>query len=275
MQNPFKKEKQPTGITESKFECQREGLTIRGTQLRPAGENLPIAIVSHGFMATQDTVKQYARALAELGYAAYIFDFNGGCVIHGKSDGKTTEMSVLTEVKDLESVIAYVKTLPYVNPDRLLLMGGSQGGFVSALTAAKLKEQVEKLVLLFPALCIPDDARAGHMMFAKFDPENIPERVNCGPMKLGRCYVADVIGMDPYEEIAPYKGKVLIIHGSADTLVRPEYSVRAYETYKKFAPEGTSAEERVQLHIIEGGGHGFSPKHDKQAIALLKAFARE
>ena len=270
----FRKSKLPEGITESKFECQRDDLTIRGTELRPEGEKLPIAIVSHGFMATQDTVKQYARALAELGYAAYIFDFNGGCVVNGKSDGKTTEMSVLTEVKDLESVIDYVTKLPYVNRDRLLLMGGSQGGFVSALTAAKLKEQVEKLVLLFPALCIPDDARAGHMMFAKFDPENIPERIQCGPMKLGRCYVADVIGMGPYEEIAPYPGRVCIIHGSADTLVRPEYSKRAFETYRNSTPEGMSPEDRVQLHIIEGGGHGFSPKHDKEAIEILKEFAR-
>ena len=161
-----------------------------------------------------------------------------------------------------------------MNPERMLLMGGSQGGFVSALTAARLKEQVEKLVLLFPALCIPDDARAGHMMFAKFDPENIPERIQCGPMKLGRCYVADVIGMDPYKEIAPYPGRVLIIHGSADTLVRPEYSKRALETYRNSTPEGMLPEERVQLHIIKGGGHGFSPKHDRQAIEILKEFAR-
>ena len=29
----------------------------------------------------------------------------------GKSDGKTTEMSVLTETKDLEAVIEYVRNL--------------------------------------------------------------------------------------------------------------------------------------------------------------------
>ena len=39
------------------------------------------------------------------------------------------------------------------------------------------------------------------MMFAGFDPQSIPEILNCGPMKLGRCYVKDVIDMDPIEEI--------------------------------------------------------------------------
>ena len=48
------------GITESTFECKRDGLTIRGTIYRPKGDHLPIAIVCHGFMAWQDSVKHYA-----------------------------------------------------------------------------------------------------------------------------------------------------------------------------------------------------------------------
>ena len=30
------------------------------------------------------------------------------------------------------------------------------------------------------------------MMFAKFDPDNIPDVIPCGPMKLGRDYAASV-----------------------------------------------------------------------------------
>ena len=177
----LKKPKVQEPFTEITFECKRGGLTIRGTEYRPEGENLPVAIVCHGFMAWQDTVRQYARELARLGYCAYCFDFCGGSVMKkGKSDGSTTDMSVLTEVQDLEAVINYVQSLPYTG-NELLLMGCSQGGFVSALVAAKHPELVNKLVLFYPALCIPDDARAGKMMFAKFDPKNIPERINCGP----------------------------------------------------------------------------------------------
>ena len=53
------------GMSESGFECSREGLTIRGTEYRPAGSNLPAAIVCHGFMANQSTVRHYARYLAK------------------------------------------------------------------------------------------------------------------------------------------------------------------------------------------------------------------
>ena len=81
-----------------------------------------------------------------------------------KNTDKTTDMSVLTEVMDLEVVIDHVLQLSPIDGDKgVVLMGCSQGGFVSALTAAKRKEQVSRLVLFYPALCIPDDARAGNL----------------------------------------------------------------------------------------------------------------
>lgn len=256
-------------ITKSLFSCQRDGLTIRGTEYRPQGDMLPIAIISHGFMANQKTVQHYAKLLAEMGYAAFIFDFNGGCVIMGKSDGKTTDMSVLTETRDLEAVIEYAKSLPYTDRDRVLLMGCSQGAFVSALVAAEQKDLISRLVLFYPALCIPDDARAGKMMWAKFDPKDPPELIRCGPMKLGRCYVEDVVSMDPFKEIRGYPGPVLIVHGTKDKIVHKRYAERAYETYR-------AGDEKapVTLRMIEGGTHGFSKTHDKIAIEELKCFSR-
>lgn len=117
-------------IIKSSFTCQRDNLTIRGTEYRPKGDCLPIAIVSHGFMAFQDTVRQYAKAMAEMGYVSYCFDFCGGCVIKGKSDGSTTEMSVLTEVKDLEAVglqqnigeTTQIKGFRHIQSDRTSLL---------------------------------------------------------------------------------------------------------------------------------------------------------
>ena len=260
-----------SGISVHSFACSRDGLTIRGEEYRPAGDHLPAAIVSHGFMANQSTTRHYARQLAEAGYAAYCFDFNGGSVAGSKSDGRTTEMSVLTEVMDLETVIDHVADLPYIDGAHILLMGCSQGGFVSALTAAKRKDQISRLILFYPALCIPDDARAGKMMFARFDPRNVPERVNCGPMKLGRRYVTDMLEMDPFKEIAPYPGPVLIVHGTRDNIVHPDYARRAYEAYRS-RPD---TDAPVYLEMIEGGSHGFSKRHDTIAMARVAEFIKE
>ena len=262
-------------VKKSYFQCQRDCLKIGGTEYRRAtNEKLPIAIVCHEFMAWQGTVKKYAVLLAELGYAAYCFDFNGGSFIRNKSDGKTTDMSVLTEVKDLEAVIEYVRTLPYVDKDRIFLMGCSQGGLVSALVAAKNKYLIEKLCLFYPALSIPDDARAGKMILAKYDPKNVPNILRCGPMKLGRCYPMDVMNMNVFEEISSYNGKVCIVHGTADNIVNINYSQKAVAVYRKVLLHGMNAETRAQLYIIDGGTHIFLPKHDKIAKEKLKLFAK-
>lgn len=271
--NFFRKEKMPEGITKSIFECKRDDLTIRGTEYRSEEENLPIAIVCHGFMAWQDSVRGYTKLLAEMGYAAYCFDFNGGSVMKSQSEGKTTDMSVLTEVKDLEAVIEYLRTLPYVDKENIFLMGCSQGGFVSALVAAKNKYPIKKLSMFYPAFCIPDDARAGKMQAAKFDPENVPEIIRCGPMKLGRRYAMDVMHMNPFEEIKSYNGEVLIVHGTADRIVNVDYAKRAREAYKSTTPEDIDVEKRVYLHIIEGGGHGFTKEQDVIAKEYLRKFA--
>lgn len=260
------------GITKSKFQCKRDHLTLRGTCFRPQGEHLPIAIVSHGFMSNQRSVLRYARTLAEMGYASFCFDFSGGCAFFGKSDGKSTEMSVLTEVADLEAVINYASSLPYTDSGNLLLMGCSQGGFVSALAAAKPNLAVSKLILFYPAFCIPDDARAGRMMFAEFDPKHIPEQFPCGPMKLSARYVTDVIGMNPYEEIKDYPGDVLIVHGDKDPVVSIRYSAQAHKVYQKRTPAKHRRLPRTVFETIEGGQHGFSRQHDGLAMDAVRKF---
>ncbi len=132
---------------------------------------------------------------------------------------------------------------------------------MSALTAAEYPELVDKLVLFYPALYIPDDASAGKMMFARFDPSHLPEIIRCGPMRLGRIYAADVLTMNPIEEISAYAGSVLIVHGTKDRIVRTEYSKQAKDVYCN-----------VQLCLINGGGHGFSKKHDTIAMEYLTHF---
>ncbi|MDD6013021.1 MAG: alpha/beta fold hydrolase [Oscillospiraceae bacterium] len=253
-------------IDREEFSCERDGLTIRGTVFLPEGKtDCPIAVISHGFMANQLFSQIHAQNLAKMGYAAFCFDFCGGTLV-GSSEGSSTDMSAITETEDLKAVIAYAKAQDFTDPEELILLGCSQGGFVSALTAAELRQEVDALILLYPALCIPDDARSGQMMFAKFDPQNVPETFWCGPMKLGRRYVTDVVEMDPYEIIGGYTGQVLIIHGNQDNIVDLSYSQRAVEVYNQ-------AGAQAELRIIDGGGHMFfKPTHAYTALGYIREY---
>ena len=250
-------------IRQEEFTCMRDDLMICGTVYIPEGKNLPAAVVSHGFMDTRRGTKKYAKMLAEEGYAAFCFDFCGGGV-RSESDGKSTEMSVFTEVQDLKAVMEYALGRPYTDGKTVVLMGCSQGGYVSAITAAEMPEAVTKLILFYPALCIPDDARKGKMIMAKFDPANIPETVKCGPMKLGRIYPQSVLAIDPFAQIRPYQGEVLIVHGAQDRLVDPSYSARAKDAYG----------ECCTYKVILNGTHGFAADADELAVFYVKEFLK-
>jgi len=226
------------------FEIDSQGCRLRGFMLRPDRPGrVPAVIVSHGFGSCTRDTKKYARVFADEGYAAFCFDF---CMSgSGKSSGSSLGMSVLTEKTDLLNMLDYVKTLDFVDPSRITLAGCSQGGFVSALAAAEREAEVERLVMYYPALCIPDDARRGQMINAKFDPAHVPERFRALFVRLSSKYVLDVIGMDPFQEICGFQKPVLIVHGTKDRLVDISYARRACEGYR-------------DCRLVEvNAGHGF------------------
>lgn len=257
------------GLDKKEFSCYRGDLEIRGTVFMPSGQtDVPIAIVCHEFMTNRLFSYPYAMALARSGYAAFCFDFCGGGIVCG-SDGDSRDMSVLTEIEDLKSVIAFAKEQRYTNDQPLLLMGCSQGGLVAALTAAELPEEIGGLILQYPALMIPDAARKGEMLWMSFDPDNVPEEMRSGPMRIGRRYATDVMDLDTLPTITRYRGKVLILHGDKDTLVNITGSQAAAEAY-----EAAGADVRFQ--IISGGKHIFlNPEHIKMAVHTISEFAAQ
>ena len=259
------------GIERRNFSCYRDDLKINGTLFLPKtrkNEKLPIAIVCHEFMANQLFSFSYAKALAEIGFAAFCFDFCGGGLV-STSRGSRRDMSVLTEISDIKAVIRFAQSLSNTDESELLLVGCSQGGLVAALTAAQMPETVNGLVLLYPALCIPDAARAGEMLWLKFDPSHIPEKMHAGPMPLGRRYAADVMNMDAFRQIAGYSGKVLLLHGDRDAIVDISYAEKAESVYR-------AAGADVRFVVIPGGKHIFrKPSQIRQATQEITAFVRK
>lgn len=251
-------------IIEQEFCCTRDRLTIRGRAFLPQGDHLPAIIVSHGFGGNSEHVVEYGKVFASWGYAAYTFDFCGGCVPgEGRSDGETTDMTVSTEVEDLKAVMDHVKGLAYVDTSRVTLMGFSQGGFVSALAAAQRPHEVEVLILVYPAFCIPDDARRGALGGSAYDVNHVPDRIVCGEMVIGKKFHETVAGMDPYQEIIPYKGPVLLQHGTADEIVHDHYARKAQASYEP---------GQCHLQLIQGAGHSFSQSQTDSAMVSIRQF---
>ena len=167
-------------------------------------------------------------------------------------------MSVLTEKSDLEDVLEAVRRIRGVDPDSVFLLGASQGGMVSALTAAAHPEQVKGMILYYPAFCIPDDWKKTYP-----SEEEIPDQREFWNMELGKIYFQDVRDLDPYEEIGRFEKKVLILHGDADDVVPVEYSKRAEACYPQ-----------AKLEILPGEGHGFCPAESRKAAKKILEFIK-
>lgn len=183
-------------LTEELY-AQRDGNQIYGIVYIPqdAGQQMPAVVFSHGFGGNYQVGAQYAEALAAKGYVVYCFDFCGGSP-ESLSDGSTLEMSIFTEQADLEAVIAMIQNLDYVDSDNLFLMGTSQGGAVSAITAADHQEEIRGAILLYPAFCLVD------MTKERFDSvEDIPDTYFSLWMMVGRTYAKNLLNYDIYEEI--------------------------------------------------------------------------
>ena len=242
-----------------KTEFLRDDLRIRGHVYGRKNGPQHAVILSHGFLANERMCRKYAKLLADMGYLAVTFDFCGGGII-SHSDGKSKDMTVLTEKADLAAVAEGIRER--LAPLSISLLGCSQGGFVSGLLAAELGAQViDRLIMFYPAVCIPDDARRGKMMFYRFDPGSIPAVLGRFPMRLDGEFAKAVINMDPCREMIGYTGPVLLVHGTADRIVDIRYSRKLREIY----PD-------CRYEEIRGGGHMFRGKADEQACRILREF---
>lgn len=252
-------------IEKKPFSCRRGSFTINGFVYKCEKNNRIPVIMSHAFMSNQKIMGKYAKALAEEGYVVFTYDFCGGATL-GKSDGKFSDMSIDTEKDDLKAVIAYVEGFSDVDIRQLILLGASQGGFVSCLVASEYQDRISKLILLYPALCIPDNARDGKMLMIKFDPEKIDQTFSSRPFKFSPEYPKSAINIQIYEELEKIKSPMLIIHGDADKIVDVRYAKKAKEVF---------VNPSSRLVILEGAGHGFNKQQSQEAIEHVKKYLKD
>ena len=220
----------------------------------PNTSKKPIAIIAHGFNGTYHYGRNYFDVMQKLGYQCYVFDFPCGSV-NSRSDNNTLNMSILDEQSDLRAIVNYFHSKGH---QHIVLIGESQGGLVSALTAAQMKDKVSQLVLVFPALCIPQNWRARYPKLS-----DIPEVTELWGVKMGRRFFEEIHDMNTFDIIGKYRGPVLIVQGDKDQVVLIEDSKRAQKLYKD-----------ARLHIIPGAGHGFKPKEFQEEAEQLEKFLK-
>ena len=165
---------------------------------------------------------------------------NNGKASAAKSDGADLfPAHYSSRISDLEAVLAFAKTLDFVDTNRVYLWGESYGGIVVEFCAVNHPNDVKGLLLVSTGL---SDAVLGIQA---------QEETHHGILTK---YVPD----DPYQYILGYPGAVLFICGDAD----------ATGAYDNAAFNAVLYQQREQTQTdfvtIPDGGHGYGTFTKKQ-----------
>ena len=216
-------------------------------------KSYPLLLLFHGFTGHMEEPQLTAVRDAALhaGYAVLRADLYG----HGKSGGQFKDHTILNWMENAECITKYAESLPAKG--KPVLCGHSQGGLLSVMLAGKHPDAYSALLLLSPAISIPEDMKGGILLGERFDPEHIPEVITTWEdLELSGNYIRTMQAIDPYEAARNYPHRTRIIQGSADEVIPVDYA-------KRIVSEFPDAE----LVLIEGDDHCFDLHTDQMASA--------
>lgn len=213
----------------------KDGLYVASAIRKPKGSGrYPAIIFFHGAPGGRgmDELVSWSRGdtggpvwerFLREGYVTVVADYRGG--------SRTALMApgAITPVDDALAIVEHVKSLPYVDPNRVTLFGGSLGGYVVLGLLSRV--QVDSAILGAPAA----------MMFLGMRPSS----------DAGGAEAYKDLKVDPAvarKNIEPVHARILILVGTADRL-QPV----AVLLHDQLAAAGKS----VRLEIYENGYHGF------------------
>jgi alpha-beta hydrolase superfamily lysophospholipase len=214
---------------------------------RPSGTVRGVFVIVHGFKAHSGRYLAVAEELVQDGFAVYAMDLRG----HGKSEGERYWVDSFDDyVNDLEKFMAIVRAREPGMP--VFLFGHSAGGVVASLYASRHQQELAGLISEDFAFELPPSEFALAIIkgLSHVAPHlhvlNIPDAAfSRDPVVLESMKNDPLIVQTPgpsqtlaamvradeelKRRIPDISLPVLIIHGTADTAVRPHGSQRFFD----------------------------------------------
>ena len=230
--------------------CELSGIyDIPLKRYEPEGKVTGFVVAVHGFGGDKESsaIKALAEQMTARGSAVIAFDLPG----HGAS--KADEYFCAANCRlDLENVFEHARRL-YPKAERKAVFATSFGGYITLLTLDTLPEDV-RVVLRAPAV----DMRA---TFERLLPCTTDEYKKAGTVEMGFERKLNV-PYSFYDELCendisqrPFDRDVLIIHGSKDDIVLPEYIRRFCD-----------ANPKAKLVVIKGADHRFKGESEIEKV---------
>ena len=255
-----------------------DGFALTGQTWKPDNTVKGVIVIAHGLAEHTGRYEYVADYFAEQGYAVYAADHRGHGVNRGATFGFFEHFSRLAE--DLKQMIELARSEEKTVP--LSLLGHSFGGLLALYYTIKYQSTLQGLIVSAPLVTasseFPAPQRFVVRLLSGIAPQLSVQTIDSGTLSKDQAVVQSYDN-DPQV----YRGKVrarvaaeivdaadfvrsnlsritlpiLILHGSADRLVKPEYSQVVYD--------GVSSPDKT-VKIYDGLYHEIMNEPEKARV---------
>lgn len=231
---------------------------IKGIVVQPQTENkLPVVLMLHGFASQKDEVgdmyKRLAAALGAQGIASLRIDFRGW----GESGGAMTDSTVVGMVEDAATAYAYLKTLDFVDPARIGVIGFSLGGRIAIVSGAQNPDWYQSMALWSTGGDIPADFLGQEALDTANRDGQATIDLGWREVTLGKGFFESLSAYRMEDEFVNYTDDLLVIAGSED----PDPA--AYLDWYLDHAQGSMR----SAYLVPGGDHIYAVLTDDQTMA--------
>ncbi len=225
-----------------------DGATLHAVMTKPPdfdpNKKYPVLVLIYGGPESQAVTKSWQnrgmfnQLLAQEGIILFRID-NRGTAARGRDWCRIVHRNLGDwEIRDHAEGVKYLKTLPYIDGDKIGIYGGSYGGYTTLLAMVKAPEHFKVGVSAYPVT----DWRLYDTIYT--------ERYMDTPADNPEVYKVSA----PLNFAANLEGKLLLIHGTMDNNVHVQNSILMIEELVK-------AGKRFELMLYPRERHGIRQSH--------------